>query len=378
MSNQYNFLIHTGLLKNNDTNLLGGGVGGFNNNEHSLRNTFHKNSDDSIVLQKDAAALCQFVYACDPNRDGEDEIFATSSGVWKPFYIETQKSPYSSKMLHALKKFYNYNQQPLDNKLELRVEDEGLLNRFGYDGLAGVVKYGISWMLKDEMVSLENRLADRRIGFFSMIFYKQVTDTMYDIAYVTAGTTANLKNLRGIYDFLVDNLLTNIPQGITGISPQYTRSIQNAKILSKICSENSSTIRNLYFFGHSLGGGMAISNALATGHKAIVFNHAGLNRLRKNSGNHKLINWIWGNENRNLKDYNDSVTSYHTRGDFLTTEKGQGWIGVNQLLSYVSPSNEDGNRITLGEGGHGIVEIIDTYYGLNRISESTIDYIKGF
>ena len=196
MSNQYNFLIHTGLLKNNDTNLLGGGVGGFNNNEHSLRNTFHKNSDDSIVLQKDAAALCQFVYACDPNRDGEDEIFATSSGVWKPFYIETQKSPYSSKMLHVLKKFYNYNQQPLANKLELKVEDEGLLNRFGYDGLAGVVKYGISWMLKDEMVSLENRLADRRIGFFSMIFYKQVTDTMYDIAYVTAGTTANLKNLR--------------------------------------------------------------------------------------------------------------------------------------------------------------------------------------
>ena len=51
---------------------------------------------------------------------------------------------------------------------------------------------------------------------------------------------------------------------------------------------------------------------------------------------------------------------------------------ISPTTTYISPSNEDGNRITLGEGGHGIVEIIDTYYGLNRISESTIDYIKGF
>lgn len=367
MNNQ-RFIVNEKSLLNNNTNLLGGGIGQNNGTKGSLMSTFHKNIDDATVLQKDAAALCQFVYACDPNRDGQDIIFGTASGTWKPFYIEKQKSPYSSKMLSVLQKFYYYNQQPLGGNLELNLENEGLLNRFGYDALTGIGKYAIKWMFKEYKISLENRLADRGIGFFSMIFYKQVSNSMYDIAYVTEGTTGNFKGFRACYDAFMDIIMTDILQGLTGASPQYTHSIQNAKILSKICTKNSSTIRNLYFFGHSLGGGLAIANALATGHKAIVFNHAGLNLWRKYYGQ--------------LKNNYNKVTSYHTTEDFLTTEKGQGMFKGNfeffKLLYTICNPSTDGNRVTLGKGGHGIVELIDLHYGLNRISKSTIDYLKGF
>lgn len=343
---------NNGLLQCNNNGLLNGKIH-LDNNINLSKNNCYKNCDSTIALQKDAAALCQFVYACDPNRDGTDEIYSTATGIWKPFYIKTQKSPYSKKMLDVLEEFYKHNQQPLENKLDIDIGNEGLLNRFGYDGLMGIFNH--------EKVSLENRLANRITGFFSMIFYKKVTDTMYDIAYVTAGTTANVKN---VYDIIVDNLLTNLPQGLLGISPQYTRSIQNAKILANICSKNSSTIRNLYYFGHSLGGGMAIANALATGHKAIVFNHAGLNLWRKAYGV--------------LKDNYKNVTSYHTKQDFLTTESHQGMIVVNELLSIFCSSALDGKREELGDGGHGLVEIIKKHYKLANISKENINYKKGF
>lgn len=377
MHNQ-RFLVNTESLLNNNTDLLGGKIAQNDSNQDSLKSAFYKNIDDITVLQKDAAALCQFVYACDPNRDGSDEIFGTASGTWKPFYIEKQRSPYSSKMRPVLEKFYECNQQPFDNNLELNLENEGLLNWINYEAVNGACKYAIKWMFKEEKVSLENRLADRGIGFFSMIFYKQVSDTMYDIAYVTEGTTGNLKGAMALWDFIMDGIVTDLLQGLSGMSPQYTRSIQNAKILSKICSKNPSSIRNLYFFGHSLGGGLAIVNALTTGHKAIVFNHAGLNYSRKKYGDHSSFSFFNEIFRGKSKNNNDKVISYHTTEDFLTTEKGQGSNMLIKSLLLLCPSHKDGNRITLGKGGHGIVELIDTHYGLSRISQSAIDYMKGF
>lgn len=320
-------------------------------NDYTLLNELLAKCITEDSLKKDAAALCQFVYACDPNRSGNDKIYPTCSGGWKPYYMASQKSPYAKNMINCLRLFAEKERNKNLIQSYMDVRNETILNKIGYNGIFGIFK-------KD--ISIENRLANRISGFFSMIFYRKCESSQYDIAYVTAGTTGNMKN---IYDLLVDNVTTNLLQGLIGVSPQYTRSIQNAKILAKFCECNTS-IRNLYFFGHSLGGGMAAANALATGHRAIIFNHAGLNIWRK----------IYGR----IKNNNSMIVSYHTKNDFLTTETRQGWFLVNPLLSVFCSSALDGDRVLLGGGGHDLVGILEKYCGLYPINVSNIDYSKGF
>ena len=331
-----------------------------------LGNTINKcNSIDSVdeysncrisdgVIKKDAAALCQFVYACDPNRSGSDKVYGTVSGNWKPYYIDSQKSPYAPKMLELLKKFQDNSS--VDFPLSIDISSESLLKRVGYDGISGI--------FSKEKVSLENRLANRISGFFSMIFYRKCSETTLDIAYVTAGTTANLLKP---YDIFVDNVLTNIMQFFTGASPQYTRSIQNAKILAQICNKSRGCC-NLYFFGHSLGGGMAVVNALSTGKKAVVFNQAGVNSWRK------LYGLLKGNNNK--------ITSYYTKNDFLTTGRlipDIPSLVLKPLSDVFASPNLDGNRILISDKnlGHSLVDIL-TEFGLNTIPINNIDVKKGF
>ncbi len=67
----------------------------------------------------------------------------------------------------------------------------------------------------------------------------------------------------------------NITQQL-GFSEQYDQSISNAqKIDIKLQGSE------LTFVGHSLGGGLAASNAMATGRNAITFNAASVGLLTK-------------------------------------------------------------------------------------------------
>lgn len=121
-------------------------------------------------------------------------------------------------------------------------------------------------IFKESDVSLNNNLT----GFNSVI-YKKV-DSSHNIrsfAYCTAGTDPLSFN---------DWIFANFLQGLTGISLQHTQSVRNAKKLDKYCSKYNIP---LYFIGHSLGGGLASNNALATGSRhAITFNAAGLSIFR--------------------------------------------------------------------------------------------------
>ncbi|SNR84406.1 RHS repeat-associated core domain-containing protein [Flavobacterium sp. ov086] len=71
-----------------------------------------------------------------------------------------------------------------------------------------------------------------------------------------------------------DDWKNNIQQAVMGNSPQYKQSVEIAK-------ELASNYEGISFTGHSLGGGLASANALATNGKAVTFNAAGLSKKTK-------------------------------------------------------------------------------------------------
>ena len=63
-----------------------------------------------------------------------------------------------------------------------------------------------------------------------------------------------------------------------GVGTQYRESVNNAKILS-----NNLVNSELTFVGHSLGGGLAAANALATDRNAITINAAAISKSTKDN-----------------------------------------------------------------------------------------------
>lgn len=134
------------------------------------------------------------------------------------------------------------------------------------------------------------------------------------LAYVTGGSrpissvqTKEGSSWGGVIDWFGDWVLSDALQGLTGISPQYTLAIQNSKKILKVCG---SLYYDLIYIGHSLGGGLAASNAISTGHPAIVFDMAGLNwtRLLKNKFNYDDL----------LRQH--KILSYYLEGELLSTK----------------------------------------------------------
>lgn len=103
-------------------------------------------------------------------------------------------------------------------------------------------------------------------GFNSMLFQKQADGIQY-YAYCTEGTEMSS----------VKDWFSNISQGLIGLSPQYTYSVQMAKQIDSTIGDKAV----LWFIGHSLGGGLASNNSLVTRRHAITFNAAGLNPYRE-------------------------------------------------------------------------------------------------
>lgn len=109
------------------------------------------------------------------------------------------------------------------------------------------------------------KLRNDNSGFNSMLFHKQV-DNIHYYAYCTEGT-----DMTSVKDWF-----SNLSQGLIGLSPQYTYSVQMAKLIDRAVGSRAA----LWFIGHSLGGGLASNNSLVTGRHAITFNAAGLNSKR--------------------------------------------------------------------------------------------------
>ncbi|WP_406845496.1 DUF6443 domain-containing protein [Flavobacterium soyae] len=110
------------------------------------------------------------------------------------------------------------------------------------------------WKPSTAMSNLNYR--NEKTGFKSAL-YERTVDGKTEYTYATAGTEdgKDWKN--------------NATQ-LAGASEQYSQSVGNAKALEKGLDGE------ITFTGHSLGGGLAEANAIATGDSAITFNAAGV------------------------------------------------------------------------------------------------------
>ena len=145
-----------------------------------------------------------------------------------------------------------------------------------------------------------------RSGFYSQLFHTNRGGKDF-YAFCTAGT-----QMLSLKDWF-----SNFSQGLIGLSPQYTRSVQIAKKLDEIVGDN----RVLFFVGHSLGGGLASNNALITRKRhAITYNAAGLNFMRVKtslllSEDHK--GWLFHTRGRR-----ERIHPFVIRGEILNTLLG--------------------------------------------------------
>lgn len=88
----------------------------------------------------------------------------------------------------------------------------------------------------------------------------------------TCGQTEYIFATAGTNPICPEDWQNNLWQ-VCGDSPQYDQALAIARELAQ---RTEGLHQSLLFTGHSLGGGEATNNALATQHKAIVFNPAGL------------------------------------------------------------------------------------------------------
>lgn len=111
-------------------------------------------------------------------------------------------------------------------------------------------------------------IAEKSSGFGSAVFYTKYKDGQYVIAYVTEGSNME-----------ANDWINNAQQGAGFISEQYELSKKNAIFIMRAFEDifGKNSVHKLYFFGHSLGGGLANLNSLVTGYPSITFNAASLN-----------------------------------------------------------------------------------------------------
>lgn len=108
-------------------------------------------------------------------------------------------------------------------------------------------------------------LRDDKKGFNSQLYERVMENGDTQYAYVTQGTDL----------FSRVDWNENLGQ-INGATPQYSLSVKNARAINNYLQG-----KELVFIGHSLGGGLASTNALATGRDAVTFNAVGLSARTK-------------------------------------------------------------------------------------------------
>lgn len=121
------------------------------------------------------------------------------------------------------------------------------------------------------------------IGFNSTLYRVDNGNGNVEYVYATEGSTLELQDW-----------LNNGQQATGNIADQYTLSVDNAIKLQQWASTQGAP--KISFTGHSLGGGLANANALATGYPATLFNPAGLHdntisRLGLNLNNANNVNY---------------------------------------------------------------------------------------
>jgi hypothetical protein len=178
--------------------------------------------------------------------------------------------------------------------------------------------------------------SDAVSGYRSNLYVKNKDGVDY-YCFVTCGTNME--------DFTYD-WPTNFRQGLTGLdSEQYLKTIKNALIIDEYLKD-----KPLCFVGHSLGGGLATVNAIATGRCAVTFNPAGIKQSTL--------------DRVNVEDPESLVTNYVVRGEvlneYINNKQGDlfDWGSYFGKIIYVNPKCEGGSSIDK----HGMCHFLNNQY----------------
>ena len=293
-------------------------------------------TNNEVISFEDAAALCQYVYASNPLYKFGHVKYKSKSRGWFPYLIDENHDSSWKKLRNGISgmlgngAFLGFSTCEDDelSKLLKEQENTGNVKDYSSKDLYGLLGGRIEAPLDDPnelFATIKGRLKRTRTGFRSMIFYKKNRKKIDSIVYVTEGSKSGLNvfgaGIRGTTDWFGDWILSNVSQGVTSLSPQHTFSIQNAKILDVICSAKNI---KLCFIGHSLGGGLATSNAIATNRPAVVFDMAGLHKIRKDK--YCNISKI---------ERGKKIVNFYIEGEFLST-KGYEAIAPNHIEQSVA------------------------------------------
>lgn len=210
-----------------------------------------------------------------------------------------------------------------------------------YDVKRGQVKGG--WERTADFNDLT--YCDNATGLVSAL-YKRTVNGKIEYIYATAGTKMhNSKDWE-----------TNLSQ-VIGDSPQYEQALKNAIELSKRIDEAG---HSLVFTGHSLGGGMASNNALATNHEAIVFNPAGLSsetmaksKADKSKADQLITNFTTSKDVLNLMQ--DCVADIRVWNQLIPTSLGKRYYLKYKLENYSASSLIKGHSMS------SIIEAMEQY-----------------
>jgi hypothetical protein len=166
---------------------------------------------------------------------------------------------------------------------------------------------------------------DTGSGLKSQLFEKTLPNGTKEYCYVTAGT--EMVDSQGNFDSR--DSASNALQ-LLGISKQYQESTDNAKALVALFGGAIS------FAGHSLGGGLAEANAIATGVSALTFNAAGLSFLT--TGFHMSSNtdaYVMMSDPLNSMQQNSILPSAGGEKHYIEPVSASGWYNGHTIDNVI-------------------------------------------
>ena len=214
------------------------------------------------------------------------------------------------------------------SSMEPTPEEAARMAAHAYGGESDKILTG-GWGVSSRDVGLKKSDFDNKnTGLQSKLYERVKKDGSTEYTYATAGTDPTS----------VKDIGANVKQTVAG-SSQYTKYISNAKTISKSLGD-----AELTFTGHSLGGGTASANAIATDKKALTFNASGLSIATK---------YVLGGLSGLFKSYDKSVTAFQMTSDPLSIVQDiLPMASAVGNVKMISPGKS-------GKGGHSIKSIID-------------------